>query len=60
MMLKFNNLLLIIDINECLIDVCNNETEECINTLGSFSCICANGYRRWNGYCEGEKLFEYL
>lgn len=36
-----------VDINECelAIHTCNDE-EECVNTVGSFQCVCPEGYRR--------------
>jgi hypothetical protein len=43
----------LIDINECLsFDNCTGNNEICENTIGSFRCICASGYRRdSNGNC---------
>jgi hypothetical protein len=36
-----------VDINECLDEknMCNNKTEDCFNTLGSYRCICKWGYQ---------------
>ena len=43
------------DINECLMeDTCNATTENCINTEGSYACICKNGFlRNEDKLCEG-------
>ena len=43
------------------IDECNKKPDKCtalqlcINTPGSFTCICKKGYRMTNGKCEGIK-----
>ncbi len=46
-------ILLALDADECVAtDVCNNVTEVCVNTEGSFRCDCAAGFaRQVNGTC---------
>ena len=43
------------DIDECLSqDACNATTETCINTEGSYTCSCKNGFlRNEDKICEG-------
>ena len=52
---------LLLDIDECLVaavqavDVCVNVTNsQCVNTEGSFECICVPGYIVVNETCERE------
>lgn len=40
------------DINECRLAPCSNG--RCENTLGSYRCICRNGYMLQNNTCRGE------
>lgn len=43
-----------VDINECVNDTRCPDFSQCINTLGSYSCICQEGLQRnANGVCEG-------
>ena len=55
MFLLYNSLCSITDIDECLEHVhnCSNETEICVNTIGSFECQCVTGYMKENGVCTG-------
>jgi hypothetical protein len=39
------------DINECLTAVCG-ANEICVNTLGSYQCVCKPGYERRGDRCE--------
>ena len=45
------------------IDECENATascpeeEECQNTVGSFTCVCLEGFSRTNGRCIGNGTF---
>ena len=45
------------DINECLEaaanqgDICLGNTQ-CVNTPGSFECVCASGYMMMEGTCQ--------
>ena len=32
------------DIDECAFDQCNGPQQLCYNTVGSYDCLCANGY----------------
>ena len=42
------------DVDECLENgKCTKNNEACVNTIGSFRCECAEGYRR-NGQQECE------
>jgi len=45
-----------IDIDECEINTgsCPDVTRTCVNTPGSFMCVCADGYIKKNGQCEGQ------
>lgn len=52
---NFNSIILddyFLDIDECLTYNCTGVHEICVNTIGSFQCICMSGYRRdSNGDC---------
>lgn len=41
------------DIDECAVDPskCSTEHEKCVNTVGSYSCECVDGYKRENNKC---------
>ena len=43
--------ILSLDIDECtmMLDNCNDQTTVCFNTLGSFDCVCRDGYVNPNG-----------
>ncbi|XP_043569661.1 cysteine-rich with EGF-like domain protein 2-A isoform X5 [Chiloscyllium plagiosum] len=47
-----------IDVNECSMDdkVCTHENEDCINTEGSFKCVCSEGYEEREGICVEIKV----
>ena len=40
------------DIDECLTDVCPDLNDSCENTVGSYQCVCNNGYIFKNNVCE--------
>lgn len=45
-----------LDVNECLIDslnTCNATTTHCINSAGSYECICRDGYSGDGTNCTG-------
>jgi len=47
------------DIDECLDPGSCDTTTTCINTYGSYKCVCAHGYKRWNGACIGNYYYYY-
>ncbi|XP_007889169.1 cysteine-rich with EGF-like domain protein 2 isoform X1 [Callorhinchus milii] len=49
-----------VDINECSLTVmvCTQENEACINTEGSYKCVCAEGYEDRDGLCVEGKVPE--
>ena len=51
-----------IDNNECerTINPCNGNNELCINTQGSYSCVCVDGYTKQNGICESKQPNYYF
>ncbi|CAF3508982.1 unnamed protein product [Rotaria socialis] len=50
---KFNLTSVCTDIDECgrKMDNCTSESSVCHNTIGSYECICKNGYQLTNGSC---------
>lgn len=57
--------MIIVDIDECLDAalensvICSQPNTQCLNTYGSFDCICVNGYELKDGECE-RKLHAYF
>ena len=50
-----------VDINECERDPCsNNPRRVCVNNIGSYTCICDNGYSEINEMCEGRWLIRIV
>ena len=45
--------LLLSDVNECVanVDICTDKKTECINTLGSYECLCKEGFMEVNRKC---------
>lgn len=40
------------DINECLSShKCDMEVSTCVNNVGSYTCVCKDGYEKINGIC---------
>ena len=52
-----DDIILISDIDECSQttdeELCG-VNRQCMNTVGSYECVCATGYVLVNGTCEGE------
>lgn len=49
----------LIDVDECLLrtDTCGDRsTASCINTIGSYKCMCLTGYTGDEGNCSGKPL----
>ncbi len=48
-----------LDVNECDegTDDCDDETEDCVNTIGSFKCVCKEGYKWWS---RGNKCCKFV
>uniref|UniRef100_A0A8D0G6Q5 protein disulfide-isomerase n=1 Tax=Sphenodon punctatus TaxID=8508 RepID=A0A8D0G6Q5_SPHPU len=53
------------DVNECnSAEVCTRENEDCINTSGSYKCVCSENFENKDGTCvqivkAGEWLFAF-
>jgi len=45
------------DINECEREGCGDPLEECVNSEGSYECVCKTGYTRLAGKCQLEELY---
>lgn len=48
-------IIVIADIDECSLGLCDKQTTSCNNTIGSFVCNCQYGYTPGNDktFCEG-------
>lgn len=48
--------------NECNLaeSVCVRENEDCVNTSGSYKCICSEGFEEKDGTCVQTKAGERL
>ena len=46
---------MIIDIDECLSHPCDSNAT-CLNTIGSFTCTCIEGFTGDGSQCDGERL----
>ena len=58
-MLKVCRIQIILDIDECsraTDEVLCGANRQCMNTVGSYECVCATGYVLVNGTCEGENI----
>ena len=49
----FNFLSVVADLDECrvILDVCTDNKTACVNTLGSFECLCKKGFMEVNRKC---------
>ena len=48
------------DIDECLDGGRCQENSFCVNTIGSFDCLCDIGYELMNGnFCRGTRNIQY-
>merc|ERR1712176_40402 len=47
------------DINECEREGmgCGDPLEDCVNSAGSYECVCKKGYKRVDGKCQLEDLY---
>lgn len=45
-----------LDFNECVdgFNDCSLKNAECVNTFGSFECVCEPGLVLYNNSCHGE------
>lgn len=45
------------DIDECLTSPCSGPNARCMNTLGTYTCLCVDGYYlNASNLCQGKKL----
>ena len=42
------------DIDECSREGCGNPLEDCLNSPGTYECICKTGYHKVKGQCQLE------
>lgn len=48
------------DVDECEIEVCLGENEQCENIEGGYCCICVEGYKQLEGICVKEQILELV
>lgn len=51
--LNFFSSILFLDTDECNLSekVCTKENEDCVNTPGSYKCVCSEGFEDKDGTC---------
>ena len=51
----------VLDIDECQNTTTHNCPQECVNTLGSYTCECYSGYRKdAGGICQGMLSYYFI
>ena len=49
------------DVDECEVaEKCSASKANCVNTEGSYQCICKDGYARYGRFCAGKWSVAYL
>ena len=50
-----------LDIDECMLENHNcSPNAKCINKMGSYSCVCHDGYHGNGSICTGINVLKYL